>query len=56
MIEPIVKEPTEVDKLTEQVSDLAVTVIQKESEIEKLKRKTSRRPSLGIIRSRFKGG
>ena len=50
----IAKEPTKVEKLTEQVETLQVVIQQKDAELEQTKIKVKKHVSLGYYRSRFK--
>jgi len=52
--EPIPIEPTELDVLKEKVTNLTVVAKQKDAEIKQLQVKTTKRPSIGYFRSRFK--
>ena len=50
----ITKEPTELDAIKIQLDNLEVKVQQINDELEQVKIKTGKRPSIGFYRARFK--
>jgi len=56
ILEPIVKEPTEVEVLEKQVETLEAEKVQIILELKQVKIKIRKRPSIGYFRTRFKGG
>ena len=56
MMPIIVKEPTEVEKLEKQIIALEADIQKKRVELKKAKDKSTKHPSVGYFRARFKGG